>query len=85
MRVREGNVGRSVVMNPGFGQWDFSVLKDVTLREGHRLQIRFEAFNFSNRPNWIAATTDAANPNTFGRVPVARRMREIQFGLKYLF
>ena len=65
--------------------WDFSLLKDVTLREGHRLQIRFEAFNFSNHPNWIDPFTDVTNPNIFGRVPVAKRMREIQFGLKYLF
>ena len=85
LRVREGNVGRSELMNPGFGQWDFSLLKDVT-REDHWLQIRFEAFNFSNHPNWIIPPfTDTTNPSVFGRVPIARRMRQIQFGLKYLF
>ena len=85
LSVREGSVGRSVLMNPGFGQWDFSLLKDVTIREGQRLQIRFEAFNFSNHPNLIDPFTDPTNPNIFGRVPVAKRMREIQFGVKYLF
>ncbi len=85
LRVREGNVGRSVLMNPGLANWDFSLLKDVTLREGRRIQIRFEAFNFSNHPNLIDPRTDARSPRTFGRVPAARDMRQIQFGIKYLF
>ena len=84
LRVREGNVGRSVLRLPGLANWDFSLLKDVTLHEGHRLQIRFEAFNFSNHPNWIAPFIDVRSP-VFGGIPVAREMRQIQFGIKYIF
>ena len=84
LRVREGNVGRSVLRLPGLANWDFSLLKDLTLREGQRLQSRFEAFNFANHPNWIAPFTDVRSP-VFGMVPAAREMREIQFGIKYIF
>jgi hypothetical protein len=80
-----GNVGRNVLLTPGVVQWDFSALKNIRIRENHSLQFRFEAFNFSNHPNWNYPATDARTPATFGNVTTARTMRELQFGLKYVF
>jgi hypothetical protein len=85
LSYRQGTVGRNTLFSPGFRNWDFSVLKNTTLFEGHSLQFRFEAFNFTNHPNWNTPPTDARNPLTFGRVTSARVMRELQFGLKYIF
>jgi hypothetical protein len=73
------------LLTPGVRQWDFSLVKSAVLREGHSLQFRFEAFNFANHPNWNTPATDARNPATFGKITSARTMRELQFGLKYLF
>lgn len=86
LRYRFGNVGRNVLIGPGYAQLDGSLLKNIGLPfEGHTLQFRWELFNATNHPNWNIPSSDARNANTFGRVLTARTMREMQFGLKYLF
>jgi hypothetical protein len=86
LRYRFGNVGRHVLISPGYSQADVSMLKNIAMPwEGHRLQFRWEAFNVTNRPNWNVPSSDVRNPSTFGLVTSARTMREMQFGLKYLF
>jgi len=80
-----GNVGRNVLIKPGSRQWDFSLVKRTSIREGHSLEFRMEAFNAGNHPNWNSPSTNARSGATFGVVTSARTMREIQFGLKYLF
>ena len=66
-------------------QWDFSLTKNTTITEGQTLQFRFEAFNFANHPNWNPPGRNIRAPRTFGVVTSARTMRELQFGLKYIF
>ncbi|MBI3684586.1 MAG: TonB-dependent receptor [Acidobacteria bacterium] len=80
-----GNVGRNTLMGPGIIGWDFSTLKDFAFTETHKLQFRFEAFNFANHPNW--GNPDAGvTSNNFGRITGTRgNMRNLQFGLKYIF
>ena len=73
------------VINPGTRVWDFSLAKNTSIREGQSLQFRFEAFNLPNHPNWNPPSTDATSRTTFGVVTSAKTMRELQFGLKYLF
>ena len=86
LRFRFGNVGRNVLIGPGYAQADVSLLKNFSMPwEGHRLQFRWEAFNATNHPNWDIPPADARNATTFGRVQSARSMREMQFALKYLF
>jgi hypothetical protein len=80
-----GNVGRNTVIGPGLFVLDLSLIKNVRIARGHSLQLRLEAFNVTNHPNW-------GNPNTtlvsssFGRITSTRtNMRELQIGVKYLF
>jgi hypothetical protein len=67
-------------------------------KEGHSLQFRFEAFNAPNHPNWgtpstniLAGAARSGYPNTaahqnFGVITsTSTNMRQIQFGLKYMF
>ncbi|PYU93954.1 MAG: hypothetical protein DMG08_08820 [Acidobacteria bacterium] len=81
-----GNVGRNTLISPGITQWDFSVLKDFHLPwENHSVQFRFEAFNFPNHPNFSAPDTSLSSVN-YGKIRGTRtNMRELQFGLKYIF
>jgi len=82
---RFGDVGRNTLMGPGMISWDFSTLKDFAITERHKLQFRFEAFNFPNHPNWDNPTTNISS-GTFGRVGGTRlNMRNLQFALKFLF
>ena len=65
--------------------WDASVNKWFVIREGHRLNFRFEMFNWMNHTVLANPSTNGADAN-FGRVTgVAVDPRNIQFGLKYLF
>jgi hypothetical protein len=85
LAYRFGSTGRNTLLTPGVKQWDFSLLKNTRIREGHTLEFRFEAFNFANHPNWNTPSADSRNANVFGIVTSARTMRELQFGLKYIF
>ena len=85
LNYRYGNTGRNLLITPGLKQWDFSLMKDTQIREGHRVEFRFEAFNFPNHPNFLAPATDIRQPATFGKINSARTMRELQFGVKYVF
>ncbi|MCC6368917.1 MAG: TonB-dependent receptor [Bryobacterales bacterium] len=82
---RFGNTGRNLLTTPGLKQWDFSLTKETAIREHHRVEFRFEAFNFPNHPNFAAPATDVRSAATFGKITSARTMREMQFGVKYLF
>ncbi len=80
-----GNAGRNVVTGPGVIAWDFSAIKNFRVGESQQLQFRFEAFNLPNHPNWDMPgfLVDRVD---FGKVRGTRTpMRELQFGLKYVF
>ena len=79
-----GNVGRNTLIAPGILNWDFSTLKNFRIAEGHELQFRFEAFNFANHAQWNPPNTNRSSGD-FGLINSTRTMRELQFGLKYIF
>jgi hypothetical protein len=80
-----GNVGRNTLIGPGIIAWDLSTLKNFRVREGHDIQLRFEAFNLPNHPNWGLPNTSRISPG-FGTIRSTRTdMRDLQFALKYLF
>ncbi|HUQ95960.1 MAG TPA: TonB-dependent receptor [Bryobacteraceae bacterium] len=80
-----GNAGVSLFDSPANKTWDFALFKEFKPREGHRIQVRWEAFNFTNTPQFSAParTLGAAD---FGRITsTIINNREMQFGLKYIF
>jgi Carboxypeptidase regulatory-like domain/TonB dependent receptor len=79
-----GNAGRNILDGPGFANFNASVLKTTKLREGLNLQIRAEAFNVFNHPNFDLPDNFVGSP-TFGQILSAQSPRHIQFGLKLLF
>jgi hypothetical protein len=81
-----GNVGRGTLTSPGIIGFDFSMHKDFFFTERHKLQFRFEAFNFPNHPNWGNPNTNIASGTSFGQINGTRNsMRQLQFALKYGF
>ncbi|MEO8128632.1 MAG: TonB-dependent receptor [Bryobacteraceae bacterium] len=82
---RFGNTGRNLLTTPGLRQLDLSLMKEIQIREGHRVELRFESFNTPNHPNFLSPATDVRTLATFGKITAARTMREMQFGVKYNF
>jgi hypothetical protein len=67
-----GNEGRNSLIGPHFRQFDFSLFKNTAITEKLKLELRFEAYNLFNHPNFAnpylpAFIADAApngiNPN----------------------
>jgi len=64
-----GNEGRNSLIGPHFRQFDFSIYKQTPITEKLKLELRLEAYNLFNHPNFInsylpAFIADAA-PNGF--------------------
>jgi Carboxypeptidase regulatory-like domain/TonB dependent receptor-like, beta-barrel len=57
-----GNLGRSTLTGPGVFVIDFSALKNFTFGSNY-LQLRIEAFNLLNRPNFADPNTNLAQSN----------------------
>lgn len=79
-----GNAGRNILTGPSFQNVNASLVKNTALTERLNLQIRAEAFNLFNHPNFNLPDNFLGSP-TFGRISSAREPRHLQFGLKLLF
>jgi outer membrane receptor protein involved in Fe transport len=88
-----GNLGRNTLTGPALLNSDLSLIKAFGLPSKRTLQVRLEAFNFFNRPNFAVpsgriAFTNAAGDvaQNWGRITsTVTTSRQIQLGLKYLF
>jgi outer membrane receptor protein involved in Fe transport len=69
-----GTMGRNFFRDSGFRNWDLSVVKNFKFKERLTAQIRTEAFNVLNHPNFANpfggqngfAFNDPSSPGTFG-------------------
>src|ERR1043166_1698640 len=88
---RFGNLGRNVVIGPGFNNVDVSVFKNIKLDEKRHLQLRPEAFDVFNHANF-GQPGRVVGSATFGRITNTRfptgdsgSSRQLQFALKFMF
>ena len=63
---RFGNLGRNIFVGPNFGQLDFSLNKTFKLTELGSLEIRGQAQNVLNHPNFDDVTANVGS-STFGQ------------------
>jgi len=54
-----GNMGRNILRDQGFKNWDMSIFKNFTFKERFGIQARWEVFNILNHP--IAANPSGAS------------------------
>jgi hypothetical protein len=86
-----GNLGRNVLIGPGFSNIDFSILKNTRITERMRIQFRTEFFNIFNHPNLgqpgriVGATNFGVIQSTRFPTGDAGSSRQVQFALKLLF
>jgi hypothetical protein len=72
-----GNLGRNVIVGPGYAETDIGVTKNTKITERVSLQFRAEIFNIFNHPNFsvpggtiINAGTNCGPTTTFSSTPV---------------
>ncbi|NUQ29016.1 MAG: TonB-dependent receptor [Acidobacteriaceae bacterium] len=82
-----GTSTRNPLVSPATDVVNLAVMKNVAMpfNEAHQLQIRFEAFNAFNTPQWSTPDSNLGD-STFGQVTSTRlNNRELQLAIKYLF
>jgi len=72
------------VTGPSAVAIDFSLFKNFPFNDRAKIQVRAEAFNLINHPNFTSMSTtyDGSNP---GQLNAAQAARQIQFAMKFLF
>ena len=79
-----GNAPRNAIIGPGLEEFDFSLQKNIPVRDRARLQFRAEAYNLLNHPNFNIPNRIAFTPN-FGAISSAMDSRQLQLALKLTF
>ncbi len=85
-----GNLRRNSLTGPGMATWDFSMLKNTTLHDRLRMQLRAEFFNMLNRanfntPNLVVFTPSGLSPTAGVITGTSTNARQIQFAMKMLW
>ena len=88
-----GNLGRNAIIGPGFGNTDLSIIKNLALVGGARVQFRVEAFNIFNQANFgLPGRIASVGSTSFGVITNTRfptgdsgSARQVQLALKVLF
>jgi hypothetical protein len=79
-----GNVGRNVLSGPATANTDFTLMKDIAVREPLRIQLRGEFFNAFNQVNFDNPNSAVAS-GSFGRILSAQPGRVIQLAVKVIW
>ncbi len=90
--IRFGNLGRNTFRGPWFNGLNSSLTKSFKIRESLKLQVRFDALNVLNHPNFDNFDTNL-NSSNFGRAlslvgdsfDTAAVARRLQLGARIVF
>ena len=91
--ARFGTAPWGAVRGPGYGNWDFSVFRQISLPHNTNLQFRFEAFNALNTPHFnnpggnvsnlqLNADGTVRNLNGFSEVTSSYGERQLRLGMR---
>lgn len=87
-----GDLGRNTIIGPGFSNLDFAVVRNIKIHERYNLQIRGDAYDLFNHPNFTSPVTTVGS-STLGLITNGSRTpagdfgssRQIQLALKLQF
>jgi hypothetical protein len=79
-----GTAGHGSLRAPNYFDVDTTVNRNFSLHENLRLDMRFEAFNVLNHPNFNAPTSTLSS-SSFGQITSAQDPRILQAALKLTF
>jgi hypothetical protein len=84
---RYGTLGRNVFRGPWFNGWDAAMMKNFKVTEVVKMQLRFEALNVDNHPNFDGISSDL-NSGGFGKASLLvgnAISRRLQLGARIMF
>jgi len=76
-----GDLGYNGIWGPGRQNWDISLVKDIAFTERLKLEVRGDAVNIWNHPQFNAVDTGTGDPD-FGKATGAYEGRTLQLGAK---
>jgi hypothetical protein len=80
-----GDSAKNCLFGPGLVNFDMSLFKTIKIREKAQVQVRFEAFNIFNTPNFGTPGNVVGSPS-FGQVlSTVHDNRDLQLGLRLRF
>jgi hypothetical protein len=80
-----GNSGRDILNGPGFHNIDFGLSREISLVEGTSLEIRAEAFNLFNTPQFGLPNATLGQSTTAVISSVTKPQRQIQLAARLHF
>ena len=82
----DGNLGRNGVYGPGLVSGDVSVFKNLNVTERVKAELRAEAFNITNTPQFTNPDSNVGDGN-FGQISATRQYseRQLQMAVRFTF
>jgi len=66
-----GNLGRNVIIGPGLENLDFAIVRNFKIRESLNFQLRGDAYDIFNHPNFSSPNTSIGS-STLGLISATR-------------
>jgi hypothetical protein len=81
-----GTSGYSMLWGPHYQNWDMNLMKNITWKERYNLQVRADAFNVFNHPNFGVPSASISNPASMGVISsTVGEARTLEFAAKVSF
>ncbi len=82
----DGNVSRNYLHGPGLAEGDVSLFKNLSITERVKAELRAEAFNVTNTPQFTNPDSNPQDGN-FGKITATRQYseRQLQMAVRFTF
>jgi hypothetical protein len=83
-----GTSGYDMLWGPHFQNWDMNLQKNIVFLERYRLQLRADAFNVFNHPNFSVPSSSISSPTSTGVISSTSpgyEARTVEFAAKFNF
>jgi outer membrane receptor protein involved in Fe transport len=85
-----GTSGYNMLRGPHYQSWDMSLQKNTTFLEHYNVQLRADAFNIFNHPNFAVPNAAISNTSTVGSITSTSgtpsyQARTMEFAVKFSF
>jgi len=85
-----GTSGYNMLRGPGFQNWDISLQKNTRWMDHYNVQLRADAFNLANHPNFLTPNAAISSSATVGTITgvsstPSYQARTMEFAAKFTF